>query len=308
MDVAICIVNHNTRDLLLECLDSIKRHADAAEVVVVDAASTDGSAAAVRERHPDVRVIELERNLGFGAGCNRGIEATKGEAVLLLNADTRLTGSALGAMTEALAAEETVALVGPRLVGPDATLQRSCRTFPTLLTAFFAYTGLSKAFPRSRLFGRYEMGWWDYDERREVDWLSGACMLVRRSSLAEVGLFDEDYYMYAEEADLCMRLRRAGRRVVYEPAAEVVHHEGASTSQRWPEMVMASHRSTLRFFRKHYGRASALALRAIVFGGNLVRLLGASVVWLVRPSARPALGERLGIYAGALRVSLSRCA
>jgi len=304
MDVAICIVSHNTRDLLLACLDSVGRQAGASEVVVVDSASTDGSAEAARAAFPQAKVIAAQENLGFGAGCNRGIRATKGEAVLLLNADTRLTAGALEAMVRALCADEGVALVGPRLVRPDGSLQRSCHAFPTLATAFFGYAGLSKAFPRSRLLGRYDMSWWDHGERRKVDWVSGACMLVRRSALEQVGLFDEGYYMYAEECDLCFRLRRAGYGVVYEPAAEVVHHEGASTTQRWPEMVMASHRSTFRFFRKHYGRGSELALRGIVFAGNLARLPAAAVGWVVRPRARGELTQRLAIYRGAVRLSL----
>lgn len=308
MDAAICVVNFNTRELLLECLASIERHAGEAELVVVDNASTDGSVDAVRARYPRATLIAQKQNVGFGAACNRGIGATTAEAVVLLNADTRLTGSALAPMLQTLAASEEVAVVGPRLVRPDGSLQRTCRAFPTLRTALFDYTGLSRAFRRSKLFGRYEMGWWDHADGRDVDWVSGACLLIRRAALDQVGLFDEDYFMYAEELDLCFRLRQEGYRVVYEPRAEVVHHEGASTGQQWPEMVMASHRSTFRFFRKHYGRAAELALRVIVFAGNLARLLTSAVGWVVWPARRDELRQRVRIYSGALRVSLGRSA
>lgn len=253
--VAVIIVSWNTRGLLADCLQSVAETAGAdSETVVVDNHSGDGSQVMLRERFPRVRLIENDFNRGFGAANNQAIAATDAPYVLMLNSDACLPPGALARLLERLEREPRAGLVGAQLRYPDGAFQFSHARFPGLWQELLVLSGL----------GRWCYGRWypsgDPDTARGarvVDWVGGACMLARRAALAAVGGFDEGYFMYGEEMDLCYALRAAGWEVWYEPAAVVVHHGGGSSRQTADAIEARLYRGRLRFFRKHYGAAAA---------------------------------------------------
>lgn len=286
-DVAVGVVTYNAEPWLERCLESVRGY----PTVVVDHGSSDGTLETAR-RFPDVRIVEQE-NRGVGAGWNRAIAETSEPWVFLLNSDAWVLGEGLARLVERGDARPNVALLGPRLLNPDGTLQRSARGFPTawrLATEFFF---LRKLAPRSQALNAFYAAGWDHAEEREVEWLSGAAMLVRRAALEHVGGLDESFFMFNEESDLQYRLRIGGWRVVYFPGAEVVHVGGASTRQEWTPMFGEQVTSHVRFLAKHRGPLHAeLARRLLVLA---LRLRGA----LFR-------GERGASYRAAARRLSSR--
>jgi N-acetylglucosaminyl-diphospho-decaprenol L-rhamnosyltransferase len=217
-----------------------------ADIIVVDNGSVDGSAAALAAADPEARFVETGANLGYGGGVNRGLAQGHRELVLVCNADVVVRPGTLAAMMAALDAEPDLALVGPRLVNPDETLYPSARTFPSLVDAM-GHGFLGLVAPRNRFSRSYKMLDWDHGGRRGVDWVSGSCFLARRRALEDLGGFDVSYFMYLEDVDLCWRLRRAGWGVAYEPSGCVLHVQGVSTDLHPYRMIVAHHRSLLRF-------------------------------------------------------------
>lgn len=282
-DLAVVVVTYNSADTIVACLESVEASDPQCELVVVDNASVDGSAALVAERFPGVGLIRNQLNVGFGRGCNQGWSATRAPFVLLLNPDTVLQAGASRALLDFARAQPRAALVGPRILNADGSLQHSCFRFPNLrmvVTGFFGLVALD-----SPANGRYLIT--EYDRPHQVEHLLGACLLARRAAAEQVGLFDESYYMYFEETDWCYRLRQAGWENWYTPDATVTHL-GAHSTSREPERMSAEFfRSQTRFYRKHYRPAAYLALK-------LLSLLGIGF-W----TARTALGLLRG------RVSVS---
>lgn len=274
-DVSAVIVTYNALPWIEHSLRSID---GVAETIVVDHGSTDGTLELVRERFPEVRVIEQE-NRGFGGGNNAGMRVASGEYVLLLNPDAWFVGDGLAKLIEFAEAYPEAGVVGPKLLHPDRSLQRSVRGFPTpwrIATEFFF---LRKLAPRSRLLNAFHGGPADHDSVHEAEWLGGACLLVRRAALDSVGGFDEEFFLFSEEVDWCYRFRQGGWKVLFYPGAEVVHVIGASHDpRRYTELVV----SLLRFLQKHRGPAEAerarrvlvlaLGLRGLVFRGSRGRM------------------------------------
>lgn len=254
MDLSIVIVNWNTKSRLAACLDSIERHPPTGEceVIVVDNDSSDGSAQMVGECFPDITLVEQVKNVGYAEGNNRGIRASSGRYVLLLNPDTEVKAGTLDGLIKFADEHPEAAAVGCRLVGPDGKVQRSCRSFPDPIGVLFEYTRLSYLFPKSRLFGRYRMTYFRYNQESEVDQPMGSCLLLSRKAIEDVGMFDQEFAIFFNEVDWCYRARQKGWKVYFTPAAEVIHHGGASTSQIKAEMVRESHRSMRKFYEKHY--------------------------------------------------------
>ena len=244
-DVSISLVNTNSRELLLACLESL-RGVDA-EVVVLDNASEDGSAAAVRERFPDARVIEQRHRAGFGANHNTVIRATSGRYVFVLNEDTTSEDWGFERMVAHLDANPRVAALGPRLVYPDGRPQSSAWRFPGPATAALGLLTLGRAgIVQSR-----------GTATRDVDWAMAAALLVRREALDEVGVFDEDFFIYSEETDLCRRLRTAGWRTQFFPSVTVVHHESQFSAGIPERRINEMWRGRHRYWRKHHSAAGA---------------------------------------------------
>lgn len=245
--VAVVIVNYRSGAALLQCVEDWQADG-ASEVVIVDNGSGDGSVDRVRVRYPDLTVIVPGRNLGYGSAANRGVASTTASLVLVSNPDLEVRPGTLAALVRALADHPAWALVGPLIRTTAGDRYPSARRFPNLIDAgghallgiFAPDNRFTRSYQRNELDGTIV-------DPVEVDWVSGACFLVRRSAFEQVGGFDEAYFMYAEDVDLCWRLGRAGWRAAYVPAAEVVHRQGVSTDHHPYRMIIEHHRSLLRF-------------------------------------------------------------
>lgn len=280
MDASIIIVNWNTRNRLRDCLNSIYQWTESIEyeVIVIDNASEDGSPQMVRTEFPEVRLIQNQKNVGFAAANNQGITVANGRYVLLLNSDTIILQNAIPKTVEFADARPEAAVVGCHVQNHDQTTQPSTFMFPSLLNMVLFTTYLYRLFPKSKLFGRERMTWWDRTNAREVDVVTGCFMLVRRKAIEQVGLMDEQFFMYGEETDWCYRFRNAGWKTLFTPEAEIIHFGGASSKQKKYEMALQLRASILLFFRKHKCRLSyslACLLVALFF---LLRL----PYWLLR--------------------------
>ncbi len=306
-DLSVILVSRNTRDLTLRCLDAVGASLAGAgvtwEALVVDNASEDDTAGTVRATCPQVRIIESGANRGFGAGCNLGLRAAGGRAILFLNPDTEPLGAALPRLLDTLWGDPALALVGPALRYPDGRPQGARRRFPTRLTAFLESTIIQQYWPQNRVLDCYYLADRPDDMPQDVDWLYGACLLGRRSALRAVGGFDEGYFMYSEELDLCARLRAAGWRIAYEPAALVVHHEGASSAQAVPGRHINFNTSKVRFYRRRFGGAFGELLRAFLLGTYVIQLGQEGGKWLLG-HRRDLRRQRIGTYLQVLRSGL----
>jgi len=255
--LSIAIVNYRKGPLLLACLDSIYKTVGdlTVEVVVVDNASCDGIADVLPTRYPQSRLILNSANLGFAKATNQAIATAQGSYILLLNPDTVVMQGALQTLVGYLEGNPDAGAVGPQLVGPGGAIQLSCRSFPSYSTAFFGhYALLTRWFPRNPFSRRYLLSDWDHGTVREVDWVSGACLMTRRDVLERAGLLDEHFFLFNEDVDLCKRMRDAGWKVVYVPEARVIHHIGASQEKVPSALVIARHRGMVHYYRKHLRR------------------------------------------------------
>jgi N-acetylglucosaminyl-diphospho-decaprenol L-rhamnosyltransferase len=274
-DVSVVVVTYNPLPWIERSLRSVE---GASELIVVDHGSTDGTLELVQERFRRARIIEQE-NRGFGGGNNAGMRAAPSDYVLLLNPDAWFLDDGFDRLVSFAEAHPEAGIVGPKLLHPDGSLQRSVRGFPTpwrIATEFFF---LRKLAPRSRLLNAFHGGPADHESVYDAEWLGGACLLVRGEALAAVGGFDEDFFLFSEEVDWCYRFRDQGWRVLFYPGAEVVHVIGASHDpRRYTDLLV----SLLRFLRKHRGAEEAerarrvlvvaLRLRGLVFRGARGRM------------------------------------
>jgi len=271
-DVSVIIVSYNTRELLRECIESIlceQGDGLAVEVIVVDNASADSSAAMVAERFPQVRQIANPDNRGFGAACNQGLEVARGRYALILNADIRAQPDALQRLVGFMDAHPDAAICGGQLRYPDGRIQPSCARDLTLWWVFCEQSMLAKLFPRTRLFGGYWRTHWDFSATIETEQVMGACMMLRRP----FPRFDEDYFLYCEDTDLCYRVRQAGGKIYYVHDAVFVHHLGASGEPQRAQMVIYYNRGKERYFRKFHSAWQARVCRWLNKGGALLRVL-----------------------------------
>jgi GT2 family glycosyltransferase len=252
--VSALVVSYNVKALLLKCLEAFYAHADVpVEVVVVDNASTDGSAAAVATEFPHAVVIAQPRNLGFGRANNVGLERCQGRFVLLINPDVTVNPQAVGRMADFLLSRPDAAAVGPRLMFPDGRLDPDCRrSFPVPSSWFYRTVGLSRLFPKSKVFGRHNMGHLPETEVHEMDAGTSSCLMLRMAALDRVGFFDPRYFMFGEDLDLCYRLKLGGWKVFYLPSATAIHHKGAAIMQQQSRMIYEQHRAMWTYHMKHH--------------------------------------------------------
>lgn len=280
VQLSIVIVSWNVRELLKVCLTSIDSSLNSSawawEVIVVDGASEDGTQEMVRTEFPWVRLIECQENVGFPRGNNIGINQANGHFVLLLNPDTQVVNKALLKMVTFMEIQADIGILGPRLLNPDGSLQSSRRRFPSLLVGFFESTWFESLAPESVLRRYYATDLPD-DEVVDVDWLVGACLLTQKDVIEQVGLLDEEYFMYSEELDWCRRIKEAGWRIVYYPQVEIIHHLGKSSEQAVVQRHINFQRAKLRYFRKFHGPLIASLLRIFLLFNYMVQLLFESV-------------------------------
>lgn len=271
--LSIVIVNYNVKNLLKKCLESIfeyEKHIEF-EVIVVDNNSIDRSQKMLQRDFPQVKLIENKRNLGFSAGCNQGIKESQGRYILLLNPDAELTPGGFKKMIDFMDSKPEVGICGPKMTDQKGNFQFSCRSFPSYLTAISSSQSiLNRIFPENLLSQKYLLKNQDHSQIREVDWVSGSCLLAKREMLGKMELLDERFYMYVEDVDLCYRAKMAGFSVFYFPQVVVIHHIGKSTQKRKFNMLVEHHKSMYYFYRKHHN--PSVFLRGIVFLSVWMRL------------------------------------
>jgi GT2 family glycosyltransferase len=275
-EVSVAIVSFDCREHLTRCLESLeaRERGFGLEVIVVDNASTDGTAALVAERFPWVRLVTLGENAGFARATNLAIAEARGRHLLLLNPDTIVPPGALERAVAELDRRPEVGMLGCKLVRPDGTLDHACkRGFPTPLSALAHFAGLTRRAPRSRRLAGYTAGHLGENETGEVDAVNGAMMLVRREALAAVGPLDEDYWLYMEDLDWCYRFWQAGWPVLYWPEVEIVHVKaGSSGKHRSWKANRAFHEGMWLFYRKHYAAERSALVNAAVWAGIWTKL------------------------------------
>jgi GT2 family glycosyltransferase len=295
--VAVAIVNYNTRDHLRACLSSVLADTRG-EVVVVDNASSDGSAEMVRSDFPSVALYTNQTNCGYGAAANQAIARCRAPYVLLLNSDTRLTLGTLVGLSKYLDQHPAAAITGPRLVHSGGKLQASCYPFPTPFNVFLEQSTLDRLLGGVPLLRDLSLRTWPHNYPRIVPYVVGAALAIRRSAFEQVGGFDESIFMYSEEADLSYRLAQAGWQTHFAPVATVVHIEAASTTQRRAEMLYRLYASNMRFYQRCNSGASLAALMLIVKGSMLTKLLRDSLRLLLtrEPHTRARVLENIGVW------------
>ena len=270
-EVSVIIVSWNTREILRECLESVYRETNdiELEVILVDNASTDGSAEMVQKDFPQVVLIANPQNRGFAAANNQGIEIAKGRFVLLLNPDTVVLDRAIQKTIAFAEQHPRAGAVGIRNTHANGQLQKNCFRYASVLNIAISTFGLHRLFPRSRFFGRERMWWWDYTDSRKVDVVAGCYMLVRKECIENIGGLDEAYFMYGEEMDWCWRMERAGWEVWFYNDATIIHYGGMSSAQNPAEMQCEAQRSLLYFIQKREGRlARAVGRGLLMFSGG----------------------------------------
>jgi N-acetylglucosaminyl-diphospho-decaprenol L-rhamnosyltransferase len=263
--LAVVVVNHNSGAFLPRCLASVYAAAGdiSLDVVVVDNASRDGSGQRAAGQHPAARIIENPVNRGFAAAANQGIGSTAAPFVLLLNPDAEITGGTLAALLKVARERPRAGAIGLMVRNPDGSVQPSARKVPGLLESL-GHAFLGPVLPNNRFTRSYTMAGWDRATEREVEWISGSAMLLRREAYDELGGFDEGYFMYVEDVDLCTRMRKAGWTVLFSPEVEVAHEIGVS-SQSMPKRMAREHsRSIYRYFDRHVARGPLVLLKPLV--------------------------------------------
>ena len=254
MQLSILIVSWNTKALLQACLEKLQAEVAnlECEVFLVDNASADGSADMVRTAFPWVRLIANDTNRGFAAANNQALSQTTGEYILLLNPDTEVYPGSIHTLLQFMKEHPRAGVVAPQLINSDGSVQRSCRQFPTFWGMTYELLGFSRLFPNVQKFREYKMLDWDHTGERQVDQPEGACLLLRREVIDQIGTLDEGYFMLFEEVDWCYRIKNAGWEIWFTPAAKVLHHYGQSIKQAKTRMILSSHRGMYRFWHKHY--------------------------------------------------------
>lgn len=302
-NMTVAIVNHNTRDHLAACLRSVLPE-QPAEIVVVDNASTDGSAGMVEREFPEVTLVRAP-NEGYGAGANVAFRHTKTPYVLLLNSDTRLHAGTLEGLARYLDQHERVGMVGPKLVNPDGTLQQSVFPTPSPAAELILWTSLRAVAARiPPLRAKYYIDW-PHNRAEAVGWIVGAALAIRLEGLNSVGGFDTSYFMYSEEIDLAYSLQRAGWEVHFTPAATITHYGKASTQAYRAEMIVRLCASSHLFYRKHFSRSWQRQLK-IVFTYHMVRNLLRDRWRLLRsrcPEERAELAQDVAAWQQVLRLT-----
>jgi len=308
--LSVTLVNYNAGEHLLRAVDSIASETASLkpEIIVVDNGSTDGSMERLGESFPTVRQILAGENLGFARACNLALRESSGRYVALVNPDVIVHRGSLHTLVEYLETHPDVGLVGPKILTPDGRLDFRCaRRLPSLWGELCERTRLYRRFPRSRWFAGHLLGSWDHESQREVEALSGACMMARREVLSGVGLLDERYFMFGEDVDWCWRIARGGWKIVYLPKAVVTHVGGGSTpAEMQPRLVLEGIRSQARFFAKRFGRTYVLAYRAMIafLSGAKVVLFGVAGLASTNGETRQAHLRRSRLQSRLLRWAL----
>jgi len=316
LDLTITIVNTNNRALLEACLESIYKNAHhiTFEVIVVDNNSNDGTVEMVQKRFPQVLLIVNENKLGFAENYNKALRQRKASRYsLLLNEDTVVLPEALDKMVEFMDEHPEAGAVGCQLLFPDGTIQPSTHSFPTLPFCFFNAFHFKSLVPNTetvrkylgksleRIYQRYG----SYNQIREVDSVLAACILVREEVIKDVGLLDERFFLYFEEPDWCLRIKRAGWKIYFTSSAQVIHYLQQTRKQNPSRFFVIYYESVLKYFHKHRGRASLFIVRSILFSGFCARTAFFTISWLIRPKKRSQMLEWMLTCLNVIKLSVT---
>lgn len=303
MDISIVITNWNDEKHLQICLESLAdcSKTRSVEVIVVDNASTDGSAELVASRFPDVRLIRSRVNLGYPTGVNTGIRASVGDYVFVLNSDIRLLDDCVDRLVDYLDAHTDIGMIGPKILNGDLTHQSSCRYFPTLWNNFCDTSRLTSACKSARWLSGEHMLHFQGDRRVDVDVLVGCFWVLPRRAMEQFGLMDEGFFIYAEDVDWCKRCWAAGWRVVFYPEAQAIHYRGVSTVKKDPvRFAITQQQSVIRYWQKYHGVFGGLAIRGLLFMGTALRFVAVSARYLTQPKLRNEDGTKLRVFSACL--------
>lgn len=280
------IVTWNAWRYLSECLHSLQRQLHDLQVIVVDNASSDGTGDRLSREFPNVTFIQNSSNLGFAKANNLGIAATTGEYIFLINADVNVPQGCLAEMAHYMELHPDIGMLGPKMLGVDGRVRRSCMRFPTLWNSFCYAVALDQLFPACKPFDSFLMRAFQHDATADVDVLNGWFWVIRRQALDQVGPLDERFFIYGEDIDWCTRFHRAGWRVVFYPGAEAVHYGGASSANSPLRFYIELYRANLQYWKKYHGSFSSLIYCAITLVEQAVRLAAYAFIYLIRKSAR----------------------
>jgi GT2 family glycosyltransferase len=288
VDLSIVIVTWNSKDYLVDCLESLQSAVEdlSAEIFVVDNASTDGTAAVVREKFPAVTLLESGENLGFSRGCNVGMRLAGGKYICLINPDVKVLSGCLPKMFRFMQTNQDIGLLGPAMLDQHGQVQRSGMRFPSIWNAMLRSLAADSVFRLLRLPGTWLMSDFGFDELRDMDVLNGWFWMARREAVEQVGPLDEIFFIYAEDMDWCKRFWSKGWRVVFYPGAQSVHYGGGSSSNDPLRFSLEQGRANLQYWRKHHGRTSAAMYLAAVLLGHALRAAAWALVSLVRRGGR----------------------
>ncbi len=286
--VSVVIVSWNAREYLMQCLASLSVEACRypMEIIVVDNASSDGSADEVATCYPGVRLIRNTENLGFAKANNIGVSVSTGRYLCFVNSDVKVLPQCISRLVDFCEAHSNVGMAGPRIIGGDGKLQRSCRGFPGVWNMFCRALALDSFFPGNKAFTGYKLYYWPQDSLRPVDILTGCFWLVRREALTRVGLLDEGFFMYAEDMDWCKRFWEQGWQVFFVPSAEAIHYGGASSSNSPVRFYLEMHRANLQYWKKHHSCFSVAGYFVIMCMHELLRTAGYCIAGLIKRPAR----------------------
>ncbi|HWH60105.1 MAG TPA: glycosyltransferase family 2 protein [Terriglobales bacterium] len=303
IEISVVIVGWNARHYLELCLDSIAKAPPrrTMEVLVVDNASTDGSAEMIESKFPWVRLIKSTENLGFSRGNNVAIRQAQGRYVALVNPDVIVFPGCLDALADYLDRNPKVGDVGPRVLNPDMSMQSTCRRFPTLWNNFCSATRLEQVFKGSPLFAGEHMFYFTHDRTLAVDVIVGCFSMIRREAFDAVGLLDENLFMYGDDVDWCRRARNAGWEVVFFPGAQAIHDRGKITAPYPVRFALAQQRSVLYYWSKHHGFWGVLGIRGIMMFHHLLRYTVAAITTTLRAKQGSATDVRKQVSGACLR-------
>ena len=283
MNLSVVIVTWNTKDIVQECLESLKEQAQRSdtEIIVVDNASSDHTPELIQKHCPWVKLVQNDTNLGFAGGNNIGVRLSKGKYIALVNSDVVVPKDCLEKMIQYMEQHPDIGMLGPKMLLKDGSLGQSCMGFPSIWNWFCRAFALDRLFKSSRLFGGFLMTHFQYDRVIDVDVLTGWFWMVRREALDRVGLLDERFFMYGEDIDWSKRFHEAGWRVVFYPEAEAVHYCGASSSNAPTRFYVEMSRANMQYCRRHHTKCSVLGFWITMWLHEMNRILAYGAVVLL---------------------------
>jgi GT2 family glycosyltransferase len=277
MDLSIIIVNYNTKDLLKQTIQSVIDTINGIDyqIIIIDNASKDGSCDMVKKAFDDKTIlIESMDNEGYAKANNKGIKLAKGRYILLLNSDTVVIEDCIQKCIDYMDKATDIGVLGCKIVLPDGKLDRACkRGFPTPEASLYYMLKLDKLFPSQKKYGKYNLTYLDENETNQVDSVVGAFMMIRREVIGQVGMLDEDFFMYGEDLDWCYRIKESGWNIVYYPEAQIIHYKGASSKKKRWKTIYEFHRAMYLFYNKHYFKKYNFFVTSIVYTGIGLKLL-----------------------------------